>query len=134
MGFPSNYTTITVSRETKQRLVQLKGEDTFDNVISNLLDLEERYNLPTEIIEYEYQIKEGSKLFRVTYSDKVKIEYCNRKELKWESDIKAWFTGARISDDELNSFIRFIIKDANLMLLYECDDELNWNDIYISKV
>ena len=135
MGFPNNYHTINVSAETKERLIQLKGDDTFDTVIRNLLELEDKYNTITETYEYELILKGSeSKLFRVTYSDKVEIEYWNSRTYEFEKNIEAWFTGYRISQRDLDNFIKFIIKDSNLMVLYEMEKELVLNGIWIKRV
>jgi hypothetical protein len=130
------YMGVPISEETHQRLTKLKGEnDTFDDVVNKLLELEETYNMPEETMEYEYILPNGkTKVFRVVFGDKTKIEYYNRRKYDFEKDIRAWFTGERISDSEINSFIRFIVKDSNLMLLYDMDEELVLNDIHIRRV
>ena len=137
MSYPKNYIGISISPEVHQRLVNLKENDneTFDSVVTKLLDLEDKYSeLPVETYEYEYIIDNGSKLFRVTFSDKVEIEYYNRKEFNFEKSIKAWYTGNRISEEELNSFIRFIVKESNLYVLYEMDNEILQNNVWIKRV
>ena len=131
----SKFISVAVSEKTHQRLAKLKGEDTFDTVVNKLLELEETYNLPEETMEFEYMLDtDKSKLFRVIFGDTTTIEYYNRKKFVFEKDIRAWFTGTRISDSDLNAFIRFIIKDSNLMLLYDMDEELVLNDIWIKRV
>ena len=136
MPYPKNYIGISISEETHQRLTNLKRDgETYSDVLENLLNLEEKYTVRTETFEYEYMLKnQKTKLFRVTFSDKVTIEYYNRKTFKFEEDIRAWYTGNRISEDELNSFIRFIVKESNLYVLYEMDEELVINDIWIRRV
>lgn len=131
-----NYHTIWVSEETKDRLKKLKKTDTFDKVINNLLDLEEKYaDIPEEIYEYEYMLKNGkSKLFRIIFSETVNIEYYNRDDFDWQDDIRAWYTGNRISDEELDNFIKFIIKDSNIMTLYEMEFEVVQNNVWIKRV
>jgi len=138
MTYPKNYIGISVSPETHQRLCNLKSSDkeTFDSVVNKLLDLEDKFtDMPTEIFEYEYILNNGkSKLFRVIYSDKVTIEYYNRKKFQFEKSITAWYTGNRISEEELNQFIRFIVKESNLHVLYEMDDGIMQNDVWIKRV
>ena len=135
MAYSKNYIGVPVSEETHQRLAKLKGEDTFDTVVNKLLELEETYNVPEETMEYEYMLSnEKSKLFRVIFGDKIVIEYYNRKEFKFEKDIRAWFNGNQISNSEIDSFIRFIVKTSNLRLLYDMDKELVLNDIWIRRV
>lgn len=136
MPYPKNYIGISISEETHQRLTNLKRDgETYSDVLENLLNLEEKYTVRTETFEYEYMLKnQKTKLFRVTFSDKVTIEYYNRKTFKFEEDIRAWYTGNRISEDELNSFIRFIVKESNLYVLYEMDEELVINDLWIRRV
>lgn len=136
MPYPKNYIGISISEETHQRLTNLKRDgETYSDVLENLLNLEEKYTVRTETFEYEYMLKnQKTKLFRVTFSDKVTIEYYNRKTFKFEEDIRAWYTGNRISEEELNSFIRFIVKESNLYVLYEMDEELVINDIWIRRV
>ena len=135
MGFPSDYHTVHVSEETKKRLTKLKGNDTYDTVVRKLLELEDKYNTITETYEYELMLQNNeSKLFRVTYSDEIDIEYWNSRSYSFEKDIRAWFTGYRISQKELDNFIKFIIKTANLMVLYEMEDELIQNGVWIKRV
>lgn len=137
MGNSKNLKGISISIETHKRLVKLKQneDETFDDVVRRILDLDEKYNVQEEIYEYEYMLKNGkSKLFRIIYSDTVKIEYYNRRSFEFEGNIRAWNTGNRISEEELNSFIRFIVKESNLYVLYEMDDELVQNDIWIKRV
>lgn len=128
--------TIAVQDETHKRLGLLKKTDeTFDEVISRLLDLDDKYNPIDIIYEYEYMLKnQKSKLFRVIFGEKVSIEYYNRRIHEFESNIKAWNTGNNISEEELDSFIRFIIKESNLYVLYEMDEELVLNDVWIKRV
>lgn len=138
MTYPSDYIGIAISQETHRRLSELKeknNEINFDSVVNRLLDLEEKYNMPTETFEYELMINsKKSKLFRVTYSDKVTIEYWNSNKLAFEKDIKVWFTGYKIPSNDLNAFIKFIIKDSNLGLLYEMENELVQNGVWIKRV
>ena len=138
MGYPNDYIGIAVSQETHQRLLTLKqnyNEINFDSVVNKLLDLEEKYNPPTETFEYELMLnKRKSKLFRVTYSNKIDIEYWNNNTKNFEKDIKAWFTGYKISQKDLDNFIKFIIKNSNVGLLYEMEDELVQNGVWIKRV
>ena len=138
MAYPNNYIGIAVSRETHQRLKSLKeeyNEINFDSVVNRLLDLEEQYNIPTQTFEYELMITSTkSKLFRITYANEIVIEYWNSKKFEFEKDIKAWFTGYRIPKKDMDSFIKFIIKDANLGVLYEMDKEIVQNGVWIRRV
>lgn len=138
MGYPKNYKSIMVSQETHQRIHSLKkqyNEINVDSVINRLLDLEELYNIPSETFEYELMLKaHKSKLFRVTFSDKIDIEYWNSNDFKFVKDIKAWFTGYKIPQTDLDAFIKFIIKDSNLALLYEMDEEIVLNGVWIKRV
>ena len=135
MAYSEQYISVPISEETHARLSKLKGEDTFDTVVNNLLELEETYNMPEETVEYEYYLKNGkTKVFHVIFGNTTTIEYYNRRTHKFEQDIRAWFTGNRISDAEIDAFIRFIVKDSNLLLLYDIEDELVLNDIRIRKV
>ena len=138
MTYPSNYIGIAVSQETHRRLTELKtkyNEVNFDSVVNKLLDLEEKYNMPTETFEYEFMLTgRKSKLFRVTYSNKVDIEYWNSNKMEFEKNIKAWLTGYKISKEDLDNFIKFIIKDSNLGLLYEMEKELVLNGLWIKRV
>lgn len=135
--YPKGYAGIAISEETHQRLTKLRdkyNEKTYDIVINKLLNLEEKYNPPTEVFEYEYIINNGSKLFKVTYSDTITIEYYNYNTLQFEENIQAWFTGNRISDKELDHFIKFIIKNSSLMELYEMDTEVVTRDLHIRRL
>ena len=136
MGNSKNLKGINVSQKTHERLLNLKREeDTFDDVVSRILDMDDKYNVKEETYEYEYILKNHkSKLFRVTYSDKIHIEYYNRNTFEFEDNISAWYTGNRISEDDLNSFIKFIVKESNLYVLYEMEEELLLNDVWIKRV
>lgn len=136
--YPKNYIGISISEETHNRLTKLRdthNEPTYDAVLNKLLDLEEKYNPPTETYEYEYQINNGnSKLFKITFADTVKIEYYNYKTHTFEENIQAWFTGERISDKEIDLFVKFIIKTSSILQLYEMDNEIVTDTIWISKL
>lgn len=138
MTYPKDYIGISISPDTHQRLVNLKIDEneTFDSVVNKLLDLEDKYTeIPKEIYEYEYMLKDGtSKLFRITFTEKAEIEYYNRKNFKFEKSIRAWYTGNRISEFELNNFVRFIVKESNLYVLYEMGKELTQNGVWIKRV
>ena len=132
-----NRKTIFVQPETHKRLKNLKRneEETFDSVVSRILDLDDKYNTTEEVYEFEYILKnQKSKLFRVTYGENVVIEYYNRRTFEFEKNIKAWDTGNSISEEELNAFIRFIVKDSNLFVLYEMEEELVINNVWIKRV
>lgn len=137
MANSKNLHTVHVQSETHQRLQNLKTnpDETFDSVVSRLLDLEDKYNPLSETYEYEYLLAENrSRLFRVTFSDKISIEYFNRRSFKFEKNIRAWTFPDDLSEQELDLFIRFIIKESNLYVLYEMDNELVQNNIEIRRV
>lgn len=138
MTYPKDYIGISISQDTHQRLVNLKIDEneTFDSVVNKLLDLEDKYTeIPEEIYEYEYMLNDGtSKLFRITFTEKAEIEYYNRKNFKFEKSIRAWYTGNRISEFELKKFVRFIVKESNLYVLYEMGKELTQNGVWIKRV
>lgn len=136
MGYPKNYIGIQVSRQTHQRLKDLKENPdvTFDSVVNKLLDLEEKYATEAESYEYEYLTEHTSKLFRITFDEKVTIAYYNSVSNSFEKDIMAWQSVDALSEDELNSFVRFIVKDSSLYLLYDMDSELVINDVMIKRV
>lgn len=137
MGNSKNLHTVHIQSKTHKRLHNLKTNpgETFDSVVSRLLDLEDKYNPISETFEYEYLLPDNrSRLFRVTYSDKISIEYYNRKSFEFENNIRAWAFPNDLSEQELDLFIRFIIKESNLYVLYEMDKELVQNNIKIRRV
>lgn len=126
---------INVSIDTKKKLSELKRDgDTFNDVITRLLDLEDKYNPIDIVFEYEYQLFEGTRLFRVIFSDKVKIQYYSMKTHKFKNDIAAWNDVEKVPQQEMEDFIRFIVKESNLYVLYEMDKELVQNNIWIRRV
>ena len=52
----------------------------------------------------------------------------------FEKDIRAWQEVNPLSEDDLNSFIKFIVKDSSLWLLYDMEKEIQFNDIHIVRV
>ena len=136
MGYPKNYIGISVSRETHQRIKDLKEnpDDTFDSVLNKLLDLEEKYADEPEVFEYEYYTSYCSKLFKVEFGKKTVLSYFNPKSNMFEKDIRAWQEVNPLSEDDLNSFIGFIVKDSSLWLLYDMENEVRINNIHIMRV
>lgn len=127
---------IGISHDTHQRLINLKLKgDTFDNVIERLLDMEDKYNPHDDIIyEYEYIYGDESRVFLVMFGDTVKIKYYSQLYNRFESNIKAWGSKSPIPEDKLDSFIKFIVNEANLVILFEMDKELVQDDIHIKRV
>ena len=137
MGYSGDFKKIPVRKETHKRLLKLKenGDCTFNDVVRKLLDFEDRNNMPKKIYEYEYLLENGqSKLFRIIYSDSISIEYYNYRTHDFERNIKAWTTGNYVSEHEIYSFIHFIVQENSLYELYEMDEELVQNDIFIRRV
>lgn len=131
MPYPGDYTGVQIRRETHQRIANLKeGDETFDSVVNRLLDLEEKYADNTEEYEYSYL----SKVFKVVFSDKVDILYFNPRTNGFEKDISVWQSVDALSEEELDSFVKFIVKDSSLWLLYDMESELQLNDIHIRRV
>ena len=74
-----------------------------------------------ETIEYEYELNNGfTKLFRITFigNSTAKPEYYNMQSGKFEDNIRAWQTGNSMSEEELDSFIQFIVDEKNRFALY----------------
>ena len=131
MPYPGDYTGVQIRRETHQRIANLKRDgETFDSVVNKLLDLEEKYSDNTEEYEYSYL----SKVFKVIFSDKVDILYFNPVTNSFEKDITVWQSVDALSEEELDSFVKFIVKDSSLWLLYDMESELQLNDIHIRRV
>ena len=122
--------------QTHERLFNLKKDkkESFDSVVSRLLDMDDKYTSKVEEYEYEYLVGEKSKLFRVIYSDTILIEYWNSSVFKFEKNIRAWQHGEKLSESEIDSFIRFIVMESNLYVLYEMGDDLTQNDVHIKRV
>ena len=126
---------INITAETHKKLSALKREnDTFNDVITLLLNLEDKYNPIDIVYEYEYQFSNGTRLFRIIYSDTIKIQYYSMSTHNFENNITAWNSVEKVPEKELNEFIRFIVKESNLYVLFEMDEELVFNDIWIKRV
>lgn len=140
---------IFVQPETHKRLNDLKQDsETFDGLINRLLDLEDRFNPIEEVFEYEYiylaeTTKESdgkiipnyqSRLFRVIYGETIKKQFYSMKSHDFEDNIEAWNYFPSMPMGAIDSFIKFIIKESNLYVLYEMEDELVQNNIWIKRV
>ena len=135
MGYPADYTGVRIDRTTHRRLKRLKEKDeSFDSVLNRLLDLEDKYSEKVESFEYAYVCNGISKVFKVIFDEKVTIEYFNPKSNEFVMDIRAWQSVDALSEEELDSFVRFIIKDSSLWLLYDMEKEIQFNDIHIVRV
>ena len=127
---------INLTHNTHQKLSNLKKSDeTFDDVISRLLDMEDKFNPKDPIVcEYEWFFSKGSRVFQVSYGDIITIKYYSKRTNSFESNIKAWNSKGAVPEEELNSFISFIVKESNLYVLYEMEDILTINNIHIERV
>lgn len=136
MGYPKNYIGISISRETHQRIKDLKKnpDDTFDSVVNKLLDLEEKYSDEPEVFEYEFCTDYVTKLFKVEFGEKTSLTYFDPKSNLFEKDISVWQRVNPLSKEDLNSFIGFIVKDSSLWLLYDMDKEVQINNVHIVRV
>ena len=117
---------VNITKDTYNKLqVLIEDENTpynsFSDVVSHLLDLEDKYNALEETIEYEYELNNGfTKLFQITFigNSIAKPEYYNVKTGKFEDNIRAWQTGNSMSEEELDSFIQLKKKKKNRFALY----------------
>lgn len=136
MGYPKDYIGISVSRDTHQRVKDLKKgpDETFDSVVNKLLDLEEKYASKPEVFEYEYICDDVSKLFKVEFGERTIMSYFNPLSNNFEKDITVWQLVNELSEKDMESFVRFIIKDSSLYLLYDMGEEMRFNDIHIRRV
>lgn len=129
---------VNITVETHKKLVALKQSksETFNDVLVKLLDLEDKYNPRDDIIyEYEYIFEGGSRTFLVMFgTNNVKIKYYSQREHRFESNIRAWNSKASVPSDILDLFISFIVKDSNLYVLYEMEEELIINGVHIRRV
>ena len=101
-----------------------------------------------EIFEFEYIFKDGtfkehenkkipnyqSRLFRVVYGETIKKQFYSMKSHDFEDNIEAWNYFPQMPMRAIDSFIKFIIKESNLYVLYEMEDELVQNNIWIKIV
>lgn len=135
MAYPKGYTGVQIHRSTHQRLKNLKKDgESFDSVLNKLLDLEDKYTDKKEEYNYAYCTQNSSKAFKVVFSDKTSITYFNQVTNMYEKDIRAWQEVNPLSEEELDSFIRFIVKDSSILLLYDMEEKLTLNDITIERV
>lgn len=139
--YPKDYAGISITEETHQRLTRLRdmyNEATYDVVLNKLLDLEEQFvnpSIPAQIFEFEYVIREGTKLFRVIYADTITIEFYNYNSLQFEDTIDAWFTGVKIEPDEIGLFVKAMSNEETMKELYERGDYyFNVDHIVVKKL
>ena len=127
---------INVSHSTYERLAALKqGNDTFNDVVTKILDLEDKYNQKDESIEFEYVTPTNLKMFKVVYSEnETQIFYYNVAKKRFEKSIKAWDTYLSISKEEKDEFLKFILNENNQVLLRFMGEELSYGNFIIHKV
>lgn len=136
---------INISKETHAKLSELKKDknDTFNNVVSRLVELELGFNPQDITYEYEYEFRDGTyrngrpkfstRLFKVTFGDEVTIEYHYRNN-EFQKDIKAWNGLGRMPDEAMNDFIKFIIKESSIYVLFEMGEELMIDNVWIKRL
>ncbi len=129
---------VNISHETHSTLQTLKKEmevNSFNEVIGKLLDFEFEFNPQDIIYEYEYIFsRQSTRLFRVIYGDDVTIEYYSPREHEFKKDIKAWNSLEEVPTAAMNKFIKFIIKESSVYVLFEMESELVQNNIWIKRV
>ncbi len=105
MANPINTTNLSVSEETYNRLKKIKEINgwTFNEVISQLCELEIQHNYIDKIISYELYYNDRIYPFRVTFKkENMVVEYYNGKG--YSDKIKTW----GLDDKIAKAFFEFI--------------------------
>ena len=72
MANPENTQGMTIAQTTYDKLKGLKKKnETFDDVVSKLIAMDQKYNFKPETIEYEYITYNISKIFRVVFDKNI---------------------------------------------------------------
>lgn len=136
MANPKGMKGMNIALETHEKLTQLKKEDeSYDDVVRKLIELELKYNPHDTTIEYEYSTVNMRKLFRVIFQNKnYTIEYYNPQTHEFMDHISAWETSPAINNLDKDMFIKFIIDRKNVLRLRGLEMEETFKHFKIRKV
>lgn len=125
---------MTIAASTYEKLAELKSDDeTFDDIIRKLVDMDLKYNAKSEIVEYEFMTVDTNKLFRVIFEkNKHSVEYYSKKG--FSNKIIAWNEFPPISDYDKDLFIEFIIQESSFRLLKDMGKALAFDEFSIRRV
>ena len=131
MANPINTTNLSVSEETYNRLKKIKEINgwTFNEVISQLCELELQHNYIDKIISYELYYNDIIYPFRVTFKkENMVIEYYNGET--YSDKIKTW----GLDDKIAKAFYEFINIECSRCMLYYMPVGLIFKEFDIYKV
>ena len=112
---------MVLEKSVYDKLKQLKKpNETFDDVINNLINIDKKYNTLEKTLEFSFETETTCKNFRITYGNNDPlIEYYNPKG--WSNHISAWDNYPRIHDNDKDLFINFILDKSNVIKLQNLD-------------
>lgn len=134
MATSKNSQGMTIANSTYEKLDELKSDDeTFDDIIRKLVDMDLKYNSKSEIFEYEFLTEGNSKVFRVKFEgNKHSVEYYSKKG--FSKNISAWNEYLPISDYDKDLFIEFIVQEKSFNLLRDMGQSIEFNEFLIRRV
>ena len=134
MGYVDRTQGLTIAESTYNKLKSLKQDgETFDDVVRKLVDMDQKYNIHDETIEFEFLTETNSKVFRVIFENNAhKVEYWNKTS--FSNSIRAWNNYPSISDEDKELFISFIVKETSFNLLKSIDGAADFGNFIIRRV
>ena len=125
---------MTIAETTHKKLTSLKKEnETFDDVVRKLIEMDKKYNSKSTIIEYEFLTYDISKVFRVIFEkNSHKVEYYSKKG--FENHISAWKGYPPISEEDKDLFIEFIVQEKSFRLLQDMGESMDFGNFMIRKI
>lgn len=127
---------MTLPLSTYNKLYELrknKGFTSWNEVVLKLIEMDQKYNRLEKTIEYEFITLTNSKVFRVTFgSSKPLVEYYNPKG--WDTHISAWDNYPKISKEDKDLFITFIVNSNSFVELQNIGLSIDKGDFIIRKV
>lgn len=131
---PEHIQGMTIAASTHAKLTSLKKEnETYDEVIQRLIQMDQKYNPQTTIQEFEYSTYDISKVFRVIFKGNThKIEYYGRNG--FQSSISAWENYPPISEEDKELFIEFKVQEKSFRLLQDMGSSMDFNGFRIRRL
>ena len=125
---------MTIAASTHAKLTELKKEDeTYDEVIQRLIQMDQKYNTKTTVQEYEFSTYDISKVFRVIFKgNSHKVEYYGKGG--FQSSISAWESYPSISQEDKELFISFKVQEKSFRLLQDMGESMDFKGFRIRRL
>lgn len=125
---------MTIAASTHAKLTELKQDDeTYDEVIQRLIQMDQKYNPKTTVQEYEFSTYDISKVFRVIFKgNSHKVEYYGKGG--FQSSISAWDSFPSISEEDKELFISFKVQEKSFRLLQDMGESMDFKGFRIRRL